>query len=773
MSQQKTFRVVVTPCQPTSNETLVKTAVQLGIPGVESILSGRIYFLRGEITQGEVEKIASEFLADPVTETATLDTLRHAQDAAQHATRNTQHSAVEVTLLPGVTDPAAENLVRAASLLGIKVTQAATGERYEIIGDGVDMTALVERVLSNPVIQQAAVNRPIAPPFVEEQREDDTIEYVPLAEATDDELEEISKERRLSMNLQEMQAIRAYYRKEGRDATDVELEMLAQTWSEHCVHKTFKAKIDYVGPDGEHEMVDGIFQTYIKAATEKINKPWVRSTFVDDAGIVRFDDNFDLAFKAETHNHPSALDPFGGANTGVGGVIRDILGVSARPIANTDILCFGMPDMAPDDVPEGVLHPSRVADGVIHGIEDYGNKMGIPTVNGSIVYHPGYTSNPLVYCGCVGILPHGSHRVGAQPGDLIVSLGGRVGRDGLRGATFSSMEMDQETSEIAGTAVQIGHPIMEKQVLEVVLKCRDEQLYSAITDCGAGGFSSSVGEMGEDVGADVQLKNVKLKYPGLRPWEIWLSEAQERMVIAVPPQHWERVQEIAAGQDVEATLLGRFTGEQRMTIRYGEKLVADVSMEFLHDGLPRMELSAEWQPPTPSTDAASDFLPAKDALLQLLAHPTIASKEDVIRRYDHEVQTGTAIKPLVGVANAGPSDATVIAPLDTLTIYDLRFTSDGNPNRKSSIKNRKSTRAFALSNGICPTYGLIDPYAMGWAAVDEAVRNLVAVGTNPDEISILDNFCWGNPRLPDRLGALVRCSQGMHDAAVAYRTPFV
>ncbi|MCZ7669491.1 MAG: AIR synthase related protein [Chloroflexi bacterium] len=280
----------------------------------------------------------------------------------------------------------------------------------------------------------------------------------------------------------------------------MELEMIAQTWSEHCVHKTFRAKIEYTGPDGKTETIDGILNTYLRAATEQINKPWVYSAFVDNAGIVRFDDSYDLAFKAETHNHPSALDPFGGANTGIGGVVRDILGVSARPIANTDVLCFGLPDMPHDDLPTNVLHPARIADGVIAGIEDYGNKMGIPTVNGSIHYHPGYTANPLVYCGCLGILPHGSHVTEPQAGDLIVAIGGRTGRDGLRGATFSSMEMDVATSEIAGTAVQIGHPIMEKQVQEVVLRARDEQLYHAITDCGAGGFSSAGRRNGGDSG---------------------------------------------------------------------------------------------------------------------------------------------------------------------------------------------------------------------------------------------------------------------------------
>ncbi|HLV36419.1 MAG TPA: phosphoribosylformylglycinamidine synthase I, partial [Spirillospora sp.] len=441
-------------------------------------------------------------------------------------------------------------------------------------------------------------------------------------------------------------------------------------------------------------------------------------------------------------------------NTGVGGVVRDILGVSARPIANTDVLCFGPQDVG--SLPAGVLHPRRIAAGVVHGIEDYGNKMGIPTVNGAILYHPGYTANPLVFCGCLGLLPRGAHPTGAQPGDLIVVIGGRTGRDGLRGATFSSMEMDGTTGEVAGSAVQIGHPIQEKRVQEVVIRARDARLYNAITDCGAGGLSSAVGEMGAKIGARVQLETVPLKYPGLRPWEIWLSEAQERMVLAVPPQHWAALQAISAGQDVEAVRIGEFDGSGRLALYYGEQLVGDMAMDFLHGGIPTRQLEAVWTPP-----AAADSLPEHPApdyatvLLQLLAHPNIRSKESVVRRYDHEVQGGTVVKPLVGAADHGPGDAAVLVPIET----------------KHQVDEDGRLKGVAIGSGICPQYD--DPYAMAWAAVDEAVRNVVAVGADPDQIAILDNFCWGNPNLPDRLGSLVRCAQGCHDAAVAYGTPFV
>jgi phosphoribosylformylglycinamidine synthase II/phosphoribosylformylglycinamidine synthase I len=803
--QTAVFRITIISTNRTSDDTAVSAAHQLGITSLHACYPARLYFIQGDITHDDAQTIARQLLTDPVTEEYSIVDVG--------STGETTHSQfiIETTLLPGVTDPPAENLIRAAHLLGITgLARAATGQQFALVAlsdedgraktkDGAAILGprssvlrpvtqgqldtgtlhrLATQILANPVIQRYTINQPISPPFFAYETADDSVEIIPILGLDDDALLVLSQARRLSLNLAEMQAIQRYYGQERRDPTDVELEMLAQTWSEHCVHKTFKATIDYTGPDGEQQTIDGILKTYIRAATEKIDKPWVRSAFVDNAGIVAFDDRFDLAFKVETHNHPSALEPFGGANTGIGGVVRDVLGVSARPIANTDILCFGEPEMDQADLPAGVLHPRRIAEGVVHGIEDYGNKMGIPTVNGSIHYHPGYTANPLVYCGCLGILPHGSHPTTPQPGDLIVAIGGRTGRDGLRGATFSSMEMDVETSEIAGTAVQIGHPIMEKQVQEVVVQARDARLYSAITDCGAGGFSSAVGEMAEGLGANVQLENVTLKYPGLRPWEIWLSEAQERMVLAIPPENWEQLKAICAGQDVEAIRLGEFEATGRLRLYYGEKLVGDLSLDFLHDGIPTGHMKAVFsgqlivdseqltvdseQPAInyqlSTINSESSTINCTEMLLRLLAHPDIRSKEEVIRRYDHEVQGGTAVKPLVGHANHGPSDAAVIVP----------------QNSQSPTPNPQSpTRAVALGNGINPHLSVADPYVMAWAAVDEALRNVVAVGADPDQVSILDNFCWGNPNLPDRLGALVRCAQGCYDAAVAYQTPFI
>ena len=739
-------------------QRLLRQVAASGIPAPESITVSDLYFIEGKLAAPELQRLITTLLVD--------DILEQARTGAPPAAKPNQQT-IEVTLLPGVTDSAAESLRTGATTIGIDgLGQIAVGQRYVLTGslDADTARRIAESLIINQVVQTSTIDRPIQAPFVADTSAfRPEVATLPLRDLSDDGLLALSKLRRLALDVHEMRAIRTFFRAEGRDPTDAEIEMLAQTWSEHCVHKTFRARIQYSEAGQPPREIDGLLKTYIRAATEKINKPWVRSAFVDNAGVVAFTDDWDTAFKVETHNHPSALEPFGGANTGVGGVVRDIIGVSARPIANTDVLCFGPPDMDPERLPAGVLHPRRIAEGVTRGIEDYGNKMGIPTVNGAFCYDPGYTANPLVFCGCLGIVPRGSHPRAANPGDLVVVIGGRTGRDGIGGATFSSMEMGVETAQIAGSSVQIGHPIHEKQALEAVLRARDEKLYTAITDCGAGGLSSSIGEMAAELGACVNLDRVPLKYAGLQPWEIWLSEAQERMVLAVPPKHWPRVKEICDGLDIEATALGEFTGDKRVRLMWGERIVGDLSTEFLNEGIPRMELTAEWSPPkndgpdwgrarvggSPTTDSSD--LTAK--LLALLARPGTRSSEDIVRRYDTEVQGGTVVKPFVGPGGFGPSDAAVIAPQDTW---------------RAGCK-----QGVALSVGMNVALGKIDPYAMAWAAIDEAIRNCVAVGADPDRIAILDNFCWGNPRLPDRLGSLVRCCKGCHDAAIIYQTPFI
>jgi len=718
-----------------------------------------VYFLDGDVGRAELTTLCEELLCDGVVEQARI--LEVGQEAAEGV--DGEHR-VEVALRPGVTDSVAESLLAAASRVGVGgIQRVACAHRYSLRGGDWtrgELERVASGLLANGVIQTWVVDGAIEPPFVHEVEGDGRVETIGVRGLSGEALEALSAERRLSLDRAEMEAIAAWYTAQERDPTDVELEMIAQTWSEHCVHKTFRARIDFEhrAADGtvlQERTIDSLLNTFIRAATDTIGKAEVRSAFVDNAGIVAFNDGWDLAFKVETHNHPSAREPFGGANTGIGGVVRDVIGVSARPIANTDVLCFGPQELALDALPSGVLHPHRVQEGVIDGIEDYGNKMGIPTVNGAILYDPGYTANPLVYCGCLGVLPRGGHPTEVRAGQLIVVVGGRTGRDGIRGATFSSMEMSHETSEVAGTAVQIGHPIHEKQALELVMLARDEGLYSAITDCGAGGLSSAVGEMGQHGGAVVELLTIPLKYRGLRPWEMWLSEAQERMVLAVEPAHWPRLAELARSLDVEAVSIGTFRGDGRLVLTHGGEVVGELEMGFLHDGIPQRHLRAVHVEPAAATDVFTPPVNLSDALLAALGLPDIASKESVVRRYDHEVQGGTVVKPFVGVRADGPSDAAVLVPLEC------------------QLPGVLDVQGVALANGINPHYGKLDPYRMAIAVVDEAMRNCVAVGADPDQVFILDNFCWGNPRLPDRLGSLVRCAEGCYDAAVAFGAPYV
>jgi phosphoribosylformylglycinamidine synthase len=486
-------------------------------------------------------------------------------------------------------------------------------------------------------------------------------------------------------------------------------------------------------------------------ATHELGLDWLVSVFSDNAGVVRFDDGHDVCFKVETHNHPSAIDPYGGANTGLGGVIRDALGtgLGARPICNTDVFCVASPDLAPEHVPAGVLHPKRVLKGIVAGVRDYGNRMGIPTVNGALAVDPGYLANPLVFCGTVGVLPRGKTAKRVEPGDRIVAIGGRTGRDGIHGATFSSVELTAESDALSGGAVQIGNAITEKMVLDVIIQARDRELFHAITDCGAGGFSSAIGEMGAELGAEVDLDQAPLKYQGLSYTEIWISEAQERMVLAVPPEKWPALKALCEGEGVEATNLGQFVDSGRLRLHYHGQTVADLSMHFLHEGRPAVVREATWTAPevVPVRLPAHGDLTAD--LVGLLAHWDVCSKEWIVRQYDHEVQGRTAIKPLVGADDSGPGDAAVVMPV------------------------RGSARGLAVGCGINPRYGRIDPYAMAACAIDEAIRNCVAVGADPGRIAILDNFCWGNTERPETLGSLVRAAEACHDIALAYGTPFI
>ncbi|HKF35802.1 MAG TPA: phosphoribosylformylglycinamidine synthase subunit PurS, partial [Ktedonobacteraceae bacterium] len=662
------------------------------------IRTAQLYYLTGNLTPSQINQLTQQLLIDPVTQEAEM--LRELEASrAEHI--------VDVFFHPGVTDTLAESVLTGASMLGITgLERVETGKRYildqRLSAD--EVHTITGEFLYNPVIQHFALqDNNVGARFIAPKTQEPSLNspptYIQLTGMTSEQLLELSRAGLLALNLDETRAIQQHYLEQGREPTDVELETLAQTWSEHCSHKTFKATIHYIemgqtndaarlpaapvrsdqrkyteldssGGLLEEQTIDSLLKQYIMRATQQIASPWVVSAFSDNAGVIRFTQSQDIAFKVETHNHPSAIEPFGGANTGVGGVIRDVLGVSAQPIACTDILCFGPPATPGGALLPGVLAPRRIAGGVVNGVRDYGNKMGIPTVNGAVLYHEGYIHNPLVFCGCLGILPHGSHPRHVEPGDRIVVLGGRTGRDGIHGATFSSGEMSSEINTRAGSAVQIGAPITEKKVADVIIQARDRQLYSAITDCGAGGFSSAVGEMAAETGARVELERAPLKYQGLAPWEIWLSEAQERMVLAVPPAHLETLLAICAIEEVEASIIGTFTGDHRLVVSYRGQIVADMDMPFLHHGRPARTLEAVWvhneTPPVgaqfiaPSLNTNPNYT---QALLTLLSHPTIASKESIVRRYDHEVQGATILKPLVGRSGNGPGDAAVLQPI--------------------------------------------------------------------------------------------------------------
>jgi phosphoribosylformylglycinamidine synthase II len=565
---------------------------------------------------------------------------------------------------------------------------------------------------------------------------------VRVLEASDEQLLEMSRELGVALSLQEMKVVRNCFSGKGRNPTDVELQTIGQTWSEHCFHKTFKDKIKFNG-----KQIDGLFKTYIANATKKISPRWCFSIFEDNAGIVNFDKGYGIAVKVETHNHPSAVEPFGGAATGTGGVIRDILGVWAEPIACTDVLGFGPLDFEYEKLPSGVKHPRYVYMGVVAGIGSYGNNMGIPTVNGAVYFDESYTGNVVVYCGCVGLLPFDRFRKNAKAGDVIVLAGGKTGRDGVHGVTFASAELTEKSEMVSRSAVQIANPVEEEKLKRAIVQVRDMELASGITDLGGGGLSSAVGETANKYGcgATVELDRVPLKYAGLAPWEIYVSESQERMLLTVPPANVEQVLGIFSGEDVETTVIGKLTSNGTLRLDYKGEKVAEMDISFLFKP-PKITRTAEYRPVDDAEPEFSEPEDLNEVLLRVLASPNVASKESVVRSYDHEVKGNTVLKPLQGKFG-GPNDAAVLKPLDG------------------------SWKGIAVSCGMNPSFGRVDAYWMAASAIDEAVRNNVAVGGR--RIALLDNFTWGNPERPERLGSLVRACEACYDFAVAFGTPFI
>lgn len=560
--------------------------------------------------------------------------------------------------------------------------------------------------------------------------------------ADDKQLLQISRELGIGLNLAEMKAVRRYFSMKKRNPTDVELQTIGQTWSEHCYHKTFKGNI--TTPEGK---ITSLLKTYIAKATKELNPSWCISVFEDNAGIIEFEGNHVIAAKVETHNHPSAIEPFGGAATGTGGVIRDILGVWADPIACTDVLCFGPLDYDHNKLPPGTKHPKYVYRGVVAGIGDYGNNMGIPTVNGAIHFDESYVGNVVVYCGCIGILPKNKFVKATKPGDIALLVGGETGRDGIHGVTFASAELTKESEEVSRPAVQIANPIEEEKLKRAIMKIRDEGLGSAITDIGGGGISCGTGEMAErsNCGIHVDLNRIPLKYEGLAPWEIYISESQERMLLSVQEKNLGKVLKIFESEDVEATPIGKFTVGGVLKVDYLGQRVAELDIDFMFNP-PPFRGTAEWQEPNYEEPSFPEPKDLTYEVFRLLSLPSIASKESVIRSYDHEVKGNTVLKPLQG-KYGGPNDAAIIKPLSN------------------------SWRGVVISCGMNPNYGKIDPYWMAASSIDEALRNNIAVGGR--RIAILDNFTWGNPEKPDRLGFLVRACRACYDFAKGFQTPFI
>jgi len=719
-----------------------RTLTSAGLAGVSGVRSRRGYLLGAELSRDQVDAFAKAVLCDPVIEHFVV------HEPGSSAPQPEAAHTLTIVPKPGVTDPVTHSVQKALADMQLPVVAAGTYRTYDVQGDVAtdELLAIARKGLANDTVQQILVDGlPEGLPG-ESPAPDLTVHEVPMHGLDEAALVAISTDGGLALDGHEMKAIQTHFDKLGRAPTRLELETLAQTWSEHCKHKTLTGTVRFEG-----RTIDNLLKSTIANVTTTLDRDFCVSVFVDNAGIIKFDDEDSVCIKVETHNRPSAIEPFGGAGTGVGGVIRDVLGtgLAARPIANTDVFCFAPPNLEAKDLPQGCLHPLTVMQGVVSGVRDYGNPMGIPTVNGSVHFDDNFVGNPLVYVGNIGILPTARAHKKPNPGDKIVALGGRTGRDGIHGATFSSLELHTESESLSGGAVQIGDPITERKAMDAVMACADEDLFSSITDCGAGGFSSAVGEMAEGIGAVVQLERAPLKYQGLAPWEIWISEAQERMVLAVPPEKLDRLLEVCEAECCEAVVLGEFTDDNRLVVKHDDAVHCDMDLAFLHDGLPDRVLEASYTAPELREPELAEETDHAQALRDVLADYGVCSKEWIVRQYDHEVQAASAGKPLCGIREDGPADAAVLAPkLD-------------------------SSRGVVLSNGLNPRYSKIDPASMSECALDEAMRNSVAAGGDPDYTVVLDNYCWGNTRDPQCLGELVRATEALCDLATHYRTPFV
>jgi len=724
---------------PAGNGLLYDLHHALGLDGFEKVSTAKVYRFEG-IDEGQARLLAERLLAEDVFQIYSIN----------GPLPDNTGVLVEVAYKPGVMNPEAASLIKAALDLGIEGLLAAESSReYTFRGPGAtaeNIALIVDKLLVNATVERVVIAKPETLII---KGSIGSIKTIPINQMNDQQLMELSRDK-LFLNLEEMRAVRKYFLDTGREPTDCEIETIAQTWSEHCGHKTFRATLVVNGKEKEPMLAR------LKKATEDVNHPLVLSAFVDNSGVMEFYRGQAICGKVETHNSPSAIEPYGGAMTGSGGVFRDIMGTGAgaRVIASTDMFCFAPPETLAENIPAGCLHPHYLLRQVVAGVKDYGNRMGIPTNNGSVHFHKDFRAKPSIIVGAYGILPVESCRKGqARPGDLGVVLGGRTGRDGIHGATFSSGEMTHRTVDVNSSAVQIGNAIEEKRMSDALLAASAEGLIRAVTDCGAGGFSSALGEMGENTGVRAWLERAPLKYSGLSTWEIWLSESQERMVLAVAPENLERLLEICRGYNVEATVLAEFTADRRLRVTHGDDIVCDLDMEFLHNGLPKRRMTARWErkPVCPdgvekeSNSLAIDWL---NIYKSIMSHLNVCSKEPIIRVYDHGVQGSCALPPLGGEGGDAPNDAVILTPL---------------PGEACGV---------VISHGLNPVLNNIDPYYGSLWAAAEAVSNAVATGANPEELCLIDNFIWPFPD-EESLGALDLAVDACVDFVRATGMPFI
>jgi phosphoribosylformylglycinamidine synthase len=773
--------------QDDSEKTTVFAAI---LPKTESE-SFACYWLLLDTTEAEpgqsryghaLKAVLNEILVDPLLERLAFYSLNEINSFARELKATGCHTLAIKQFMPGVTDNTAHIVEEAIAMKNLPFAVKVASGRGYLSKIKTDEFADAQYRLYHPLVEKFLVRELSEGSFsdflsfpqvqLSEPKKPEAI----CLQVSDAELVQISKTRLLALTLEEMQAIKNHFAEDSKKAerkklglpeapTDVELEVIAQTWSEHCKHKIFNAQINFVSKDKEGvkqtQKIESLYKSFIQKVTKELTakRPDLLSVFVDNSGVVKWDEQTAVCFKVETHNSPSALEPYGGALTGILGVNRDVLGtgLGAAPLFNTDVLCFAHPDKALPVRPK-LLPPETIINGVRKGIQDGGNKSGIPTVNGAIMFDPDYRAKPLVFCGTGGLLPlevnglsgYGKH---TKNGDLIVMAGGRVGKDGVHGATFSS-EALHEGSPV--TAVQIGDPFTQKRLIDFVLAARDQGLISGITDNGAGGLSSSVGEMAELTGgASMALDHIPTKYPGLSDWELVVSESQERMTISTT--QFDKLKILADKYHVEVSAIGEFTQSGKFEISRAKKLICSLDLHFLHKGCPTLILDAEEREETVSVNQdEKPGLDAKTLLLKLLSHPNIANREVVVRQYDHEVQAKSVIKPLMGPRQNAPCDAAVITP----------------------IAGQKA--GLAVANGLAPRLSKRDAYLMAVCAVDEAVRNAVCVGADPQTISLLDNFCWPDPvesatnqNGRSNLAKLVKACQGLYDACKVFEAPLI